>query len=55
MNMFQMKQWEKNPDGQLSEVEIGNLLGKKIRLMIVTIIHDLGNSRGTHREDIRNI
>ena len=41
--MSQMKEKEKSPENKtkLNEVEIGNLLGKEFRIMIVTMIQDL--------------
>ena len=36
--MYQMKEQDKTPEKQLSEVEIGNLPGKESRIMIVKII-----------------
>ena len=40
--MYQMKEQEKTMEKQLNEVEIGNLLEKEIRIMIVKMIQDLG-------------
>ena len=40
--MYQMKEQEKTPEKQLNEVEIGNLPEKEFRIMIVTMIQDLG-------------
>ena len=42
MAMYQMKEQEKTPEKQLSEVEIGNLPEKEFRIMIVKMIQDLG-------------
>ena len=39
--MFQMKEQDKFPEEQLSEVEIGNLPEKELRLIIVKMIQDL--------------
>ena len=36
-----MKQQDKTPESQLSEVEIGNLLEKEFRIMIVKMTQDL--------------
>ena len=41
-NMFHMKEQDKTPEEQLSEVKIGNLPGKEFRVMIVKMIQDLG-------------
>ena len=40
--MSQMKGQIKIPEKQLNEVEIDNLPGKEIRIMIVKMIQDLG-------------
>ena len=37
-----MKEQDKTPEEQLSEVEIGNLPKKEIRVMIVRMIQELG-------------
>ena len=39
-----MKEQDKTPEEQLSEVEIGNPLKKVFRIMTVTIIEDLGKT-----------
>ena len=39
-----MKEQNKTPEEQLSEVEIGNLPEKEFRVMIVKIIQDLGKT-----------
>ena len=40
--MFQMKGKDKTLEKQLNEMEIGNLLDKEFRIMIVKMIRDLG-------------
>ena len=40
--MSQMKEKDKTPEEQLSEVEIGYLLEKEFRIMIVNMTQDLG-------------
>lgn len=40
-NMFQKKEQDKTTEKQLSKVEIGSLLGKEFREMIVKKIQDL--------------
>ena len=40
--MYQVKEQDKTPEKQLNEVEIGNLLEKEFRIMIVKMIQDLG-------------
>ena len=37
-----MKEQDKTPEKQLNEVQIGNLLEKEFRIMIVKMIQDLG-------------
>ena len=44
--MSQMKGQDKTPEKQLNEVEIGNLLEKEFRIMIVKMIQDLGKKNG---------
>ena len=39
---FQLKGEEKTPEKQLNEVEMGNLPKKEFRIMIVSMIQDLG-------------
>ena len=39
--MFQMKEQDKTPEEQLSEVETGDLPEKKLKVMIIKIIQDL--------------
>ena len=39
--MYQMKEQDKTPEKQLSEVEVGNLPEKELRIMIVKTIQDL--------------
>ena len=39
--MSQMKEQDKAPEDQLSEVEIGNLFEKDFRVMLVKAIQDL--------------
>ena len=41
MSMVQTKELDKTPEEQLSEVEIGSLPEKEIRVMIVNMIQDL--------------
>ena len=36
--MSQMKEQDKTPEEQLSEMEIGNLLEKEFRIMVVKVI-----------------
>ena len=41
-NMFQIKEQDKTPEEELSEVKIGSLFQKGFRGMIIKIIKDLG-------------
>ena len=51
-----MKEQDKTPEEQLSEVEIGNLPEKEFRAMIVKMIQDLGKKNGcTDQEETRNV
>ena len=43
-NMQQMREQGKNPPDQTNEEEIGSLLGKESRVMIVKMSQNLGNS-----------
>ena len=40
--MFQMKEQDKTPEEELSEMKIGNLPEKEFRLVIVKMIKELG-------------
>ena len=40
--MPQTKEQDKTPEEQLSEMEIGNLLEKEFKIMVVKVIQDLG-------------
>ena len=42
--MFQIKGQDKIPEKQLNKVEIGNPPEKELRIMIVKIIQDLGET-----------
>ena len=37
-----MKEQDKTPEEQLSKMEIGNLLEKEFKIMVVKVIQDLG-------------
>ena len=41
-NMFQTKEQDKTPEEQLNAVEIDNLPEKKLQVMTVTMIQELG-------------
>ena len=53
--MFQMKKQDKNPEEQLSEVELGNLAEKQFRVVIVKMIQDLGKKMETQTKKIQEI
>ena len=40
--MFHMEEQDKSLEEELSEVELGNLLEKKLRTMIIKMIKELG-------------
>ena len=40
-NMFQMKEQDKTPEEELSQVEIGNLPKKEFRIVIIKMIQEL--------------
>ena len=54
-NIFQKKEHDKNPQEQLSEVEIGNLPEKEFRVMIVKMIQDLGKRMEAQSEKIQEM
>lgn len=54
-NMFQMKEQDKSPGEQLSDVEISNLPEKEFRIMRVRIIQDLGKRMKAQTEKIQGI
>ena len=53
--MFQMKKQDKNPEEQLSEVELGNLAEKQFRVVIVKMIQDLEKKMETQTKKIQEI
>ena len=53
--MFQTKEQDKTPEEQLCEVEIGNLPDKDLGVMIVKMIHDLGQRREAQTEKIKEM
>ena len=50
--MFQMKQQEKSPKECLSEMEIGNLLEKEVRAVLVKLIKKLRRRMHTQSKKI---
>ena len=53
--MLHTKEQGKNPQDQINEEEIGNLLEKDIRVMIVKIIQDLRNRMEAQIEKIQQM
>ena len=53
--MSQMKEQDKTPEEQLSEVKIGNLPDKEFRVMIVKMIQDLGKRMEAQVEKIQEM
>ena len=53
--MSQTKEQDKTPEGQLREVEIGNLTKKEFRVMIVEVIQDLGKRMEAQIEKIHEM
>lgn len=47
--MSQMKEQDKTPEEQLSEVEIGNLSEKDFRVMLIRMIQDFGGKKYRQR------
>ena len=50
-----MKEQDKTPEKQLNEVEIGNLLEKEFRMMIVKMIQDLRRRREAKIEKMQEM
>ena len=53
--MYQVKEQDKTPEEQLTELEIGNLSEKEFRVMIVKMIQDLEKIGGTDCEGTTNV
>ena len=53
--MYQMKEHDKTPEKQLSEVEIGNLPEKEFRITTVKMIQDLGKRMEAKIEKIQEM
>ena len=54
-NMALMKKQDKIPEEQLSEVELGNLPGKDLRVRIIMMIQDLGKRMGAQCKKLQGI
>ena len=50
--MFQRKEQDKTPEGELSKVETGNLPEKEFRVMIVKMIKELGRRMDEQSEKL---
>ena len=51
-NMSQMKEQDKTPEEELSEVEIGNLPEKEFRVMIIKVMKELGRRMDAQNEKL---
>ena len=51
-NMFQIKENDKTPEEELSEVEIGKLPEKELKVMILKIIKELGRRMDAQSEKV---
>ena len=54
-NMFQTKQQDKTPEEQLSEVTIGNLPERGLRVMIVKMIQELGKRMDAQSKKLQKV
>ena len=54
-NMSQMKEQDKTPEEQLSEVEIGNLHEKEFRVIIIKASQDLGKRMKAQIEKVQDM
>ena len=54
-NMFQVKEQEKTPEEQLSEVKIGNLPEEEFRVMTVKMIQELGKKMDTQNKKLQEL
>ena len=50
--MFQTKEPDKTPEEELSEMEIGNLPEKEVRVMIIKMIKEFGRKMDAQREKL---
>ena len=53
--MYPMKEQDKTPEKQLSEVEIGNLPEKEFRIIIVQMIQDIRKRMETKIEKMQEM
>lgn len=54
-NMFQTKQQDKTPEEQLSEVTIGNLPERGLRVMIVKMIQELRKRMNAQSKQLQGV
>ena len=54
-NMLQMKEQEKTPEGQLSNIEIRHLLKKESRVMVMKIIQELEKRKDAQSKKVQEI
>ena len=54
-NIFEIKEQDKIPGEQLSEMDAGNLPGKKCRVMIIKVIQDFGKRMEAWNEMIQEM
>ena len=54
-NMFQVKEQNKNPEEQLSEVDIDSLPKKEFRVMIIKMNQELGKGMDAQTEKLQEI
>ena len=53
--MFQVKEQNKNPEEQLSEVDIDSLPKKEFRVMIIKVNQELGKGMDAQTEKLQEI
>ena len=52
---FQTKEHDKTPEQQLSEMEIGNLYEEDFRIIIISMIQDLGGKKEAQIEKLQEM
>ena len=55
MKMFKMEEQDKTPEEQPSDTEIGNLLEKQSRVMIIMMNQELGKRMDAQREKLQEV
>ena len=51
--MFQMKEQNKTPEEELSEVEIGNLYNKEFKVLVIKMIKEFGRKLGEQSQNLK--